>query len=112
MEKITILITDDHTLVRETWSFILNNDPRFSVVAQCGTGEEAVELAQTLQPDVVIMDINLPGMNGIEATRLIHKYVPSTRILAVSIHTQPAYTRRMMQSGAMGYVTKNSKKEE
>ena len=77
MEKITILIADDHTLVRETWSFILNNDPRFQVVAECGSGEEAVELARNLRPNIVIMDINLPGINGIEATQQIRKFSPA-----------------------------------
>lgn len=112
MEKITILIADDHTLVRETWSFILNTDERFKVVAECGSGEEAVEQAKQIRPDVVIMDINLPGMNGIEATQLIRKYSPATKILGVSLHTQPTYARKMIQKGAMGYVTKNSSREE
>lgn len=112
MEKITILIADDHTLVRETWSFILNTDERFTVVAESGSGEEAVELAKQLRPDVVIMDINLPGMNGIEATQLIRKYSPASKILGVSLHTQPTYARKMIQKGAMGYVTKNSSREE
>ena len=112
MEKITILIADDHTLVRETWSFILNTDERFNVVAECGSGEEAVELAKQLRPHIVIMDINLPGMNGIEATQLIRKFSPASRILGVSLHTQPTYARKMIQKGAMGYVTKNSSREE
>ena len=64
MEKITILIADDHTLVRETWSFILNTDPRFTVVAESGSGEDAVELAKQLRPNIVIMDISLPGIDG------------------------------------------------
>jgi two-component system invasion response regulator UvrY len=112
MEKITILIADDHTLVRETWSFILNTDERFHVIAECGSGEEAVELAKQLRPNIVIMDINLPGMNGIEATQLIRKFSPASRILGVSLHTQPTYARKMIQKGAMGYVTKNSSREE
>ncbi|MBD0332508.1 MAG: response regulator transcription factor [Chitinophagaceae bacterium] len=112
MDKITILIADDHTLVRETWSFILNTDSRFQVIAESRTGEEAVELAKKLRPNVAIMDINLPGMNGIEATQQIRKYSPGTRILGVSLHTQPTYARKMMQKGAMGYVTKNSSREE
>jgi two-component system invasion response regulator UvrY len=112
MEKISILIADDHTLVRETWSFILNTDARFHVVAECGSGEEAVELSKKLRPNIVIMDINLPGMNGIEATQLIRKYSPGSKILGVSLHTQPTYARKMMQKGAMGYVTKNSSREE
>lgn len=112
MEKITILIADDHTLVRETWSFILNTDPRFQVIAESGSGEEAVELAKELKPEIVIMDINLPGINGIEATQLIRKFSPGSKILGVSLHTQPTYARKMMQKGAMGYVTKNSSREE
>ena len=112
MEKITILIADDHTLVRETWSFILNTDPRFTVIAECGSGEEAIELSQKLRPNMVIMDINLPGMNGIEATQQIRKFSPASKILGVSLHTQPSYARKMIQKGAMGYVTKNSSKEE
>ena len=112
MDKISILIADDHTLVRETWSFILNTDPRFTVVAESGSGEEAVELAKKLRPNIVIMDINLPGMNGIEATQQIRKFSPGSRILGVSLHTQPTYARKMMQKGAMGYVTKNSSREE
>jgi two-component system invasion response regulator UvrY len=112
MDKITILIADDHTLVRETWSFILNTDARFSVVAECGSGEDAVERAKSLRPNIVIMDINLPGINGIEATQQIRKFSPGTRILGVSLHTQPTYARKMMQKGAMGYVTKNSSREE
>lgn len=112
MKKITIMITDDHTLVRETWSIILNNNPRFEVIAECGTGEEAVEKAKELRPNVVIMDINLPGMNGIEATQLIRKYSPGSKILGVSLHSQPIYARKMMQAGALGYITKNSHREE
>ncbi|RPD51801.1 MULTISPECIES: response regulator [Chitinophagaceae] len=112
MDKISILIADDHTLVRETWSFILNTDPRFTVVAESGSGEEAVELAKKLRPQIVIMDINLPGINGIEATQQIRKFSPGTKVLGVSLHTQPTYARKMMQKGAMGYVTKNSSREE
>lgn len=112
MEKITILIADDHTLVRETWSYILNTDDRFSVIAESGSGEEAVKLARELHPDVVIMDINLPGINGIEATQQIRRLSPGSKILGVSLHTQPTYARKMIQKGAMGYVTKNSSREE
>jgi two-component system invasion response regulator UvrY len=112
MEKVTILIVDDHTLVRECWKLILNTDPRFNVIAESTSGEEAIEIAKELRPDVVIMDINLPGMNGIEATHWIRRYSPGSRILGVSLHTQPAYARKMMQKGAMGYITKNSSYQE
>jgi two-component system invasion response regulator UvrY len=112
MEKITILIADDHTLVRQTWGFVVNTDNRFKVIAECASGEEAIELSRQLRPNVVIMDINLPGINGIEATRQIRKFSPSSKILGVSMHSQPAFVRTMMQKGALGYVTKNSSKEE
>jgi two-component system invasion response regulator UvrY len=112
MPKITILIVDDHTLVRETWTEILNSDPRFTVIAQAGNGEQAIEFAKRLRPEIVVMDVNLPGMNGIDATHEILKVSPVSRILGVSMHTQPAYARKMMQNGASGYVTKNSSRQE
>lgn len=112
MEKITILITDDHRLLRETWGLVLNSNPEFSVVAECENAEEAIETAKNLRPDIVIMDINLPGMNGIETTEQIRKYSPGSKILGVSLHRQPEYARKMMKAGAAGYLTKNSSKEE
>jgi DNA-binding NarL/FixJ family response regulator len=112
MEKITVLIADDHTLIRQTWGFILNADPRFKVVGEVGSGEEAVEAAKQIRPNIVIMDINLPGINGIEATQLVRKFSPGSKVLGVSMHTQPAYARKMLKQGAMGYVTKNSSREE
>lgn len=112
MEKITILITDDHTLVREAWSTLLNADHRFKVLGLTGTGEEAIELVNQLHPDIVLMDINLPGINGIAATQLIRRNSPATKVLGVSMHTQPSYARKMFQHGASGYVSKDSSSEE
>jgi DNA-binding NarL/FixJ family response regulator len=112
MEKISILITDDHTLIREAWTMVLNNDPGFKVIGEAGSGEEAVELAKQLRPDVVLMDINLSGMNGFETIPLIRKFSPGSKILGVSLHSQPTYARKMLRNGAMGYVTKNSSREE
>jgi DNA-binding NarL/FixJ family response regulator len=111
-EKITILITEDHMLVREAWCRMFNDDPRFSVIAECTTGEEAIASSQKLRPDLVMMDINLPGINGIEATREIMKLLPESRILGVSLHAQPAYAFKMMKAGACGYITKNSPMDE
>jgi DNA-binding NarL/FixJ family response regulator len=112
MGQITILIVDDHTLIRETWNFILNNDPRFKVVALAITGEEAMQMVERFRPDVVIMDISLPGMDGIEATESICKLYPETRIIGMSAHSQPSYAKQIMDKGAYGYVTKNSSREE
>jgi DNA-binding NarL/FixJ family response regulator len=109
---VTILIVEDHSLLREGWAYIFNNDPRFSVIGECDSGEKAIELAGFLAPDMILMDINLPGMNGIEATRLICKNNPASKLIGVSLYEQPAYAKKMMQNGASGYVTKNSPREE
>lgn len=112
MDKISVLIADDHKLIRETWSFILNNDPRFVVVADCGDSEQAVELAKNKKPQIVLMDINMAPNSGFEATERIRKLSPASRIIGISMHSQPAYAKKMLQIGARGYVTKNSSKEE
>ena len=95
MEKINILIADDHQLIRDTWSYILNSDPRFLVIAAVGSGEESVELAHKLRPDVVLMDINMGTMSGFEATRLIRKQSPATKVIGVSMHSMPAYAKKL-----------------
>jgi DNA-binding NarL/FixJ family response regulator len=112
MEKITILLVDDHKLVRDSWSFILNSDPRFEVIGETSSGDEAIEVAKIKTPNVVLMDINMTPINGFEATKLIRKFSPTSKIIGVSMHSMPAYAKRMLQSGASGYVTKNSSKEE
>jgi DNA-binding NarL/FixJ family response regulator len=112
MNKIRILIADDHKLIRETWTYILDSDPRFQGIAECGDAEEAVELAKIKHPDIVLMDINMAPFSGLEATQKIRKISPASRIIGVSMHSQPAYAKKMLQMGARGYVTKNSSKEE
>jgi len=112
MDKITILLVDDHKLIRESWSFILNSDPRFEVIGETNNAEEAVEIAVNKKPRIVLMDINMTPVNGFEATKMIRKSVPATRIIGISMHSMPAYARRMLEMGAMGYVTKNSSKDE
>ena len=112
MEKISVLIADDHKLIRETWSYILNNDERFQVVAECGDSEQAVEVAKQKRPNIVLMDINMLPISGFDATERIRKVSPASRIIGVSMHSQPAYAKKMLQIGAKGYVTKNSSKEE
>jgi len=112
MSKVSILIVDDHKLIRETWSFILGTDPRFEVIADCGEPEAAIELARELKPNIVLMDINMSPMSGFDATEQIRKLSPQTKVIGVSMHSQPAYARKMLQVGAQGYVTKNSSKDE
>ncbi len=112
MEKITILLVDDHKLIRDSWAFILNSDSRFTVIGETSSGEEAIEIASEKRPQIILMDVNMTPINGFDATKQIHKISPESRIIAVSMHTMPAYAKRMIQLGAMGYVTKNSSKEE
>ncbi|MBC7875039.1 MAG: response regulator transcription factor [Ferruginibacter sp.] len=112
MDKITILLVDDHKLIRESWSFILNSDPRFEVIGETSNAEEAVDIAKEKKPKIVLMDINMTPVNGFEATKLVRKFSPGSKIIGISMHSMPAYARRMLQIGAMGYVTKNSSKDE
>jgi DNA-binding NarL/FixJ family response regulator len=112
MEKITILIADDHKLIRETWGFILNSDERFQVVAECSNGEEAIEMTKKMRPKIALLDINMSPLNGMEATEQIKKFSPSTKVIGVSMHSQPAYVKKLLKLGASGYVTKNSPQQE
>jgi DNA-binding NarL/FixJ family response regulator len=112
MEKITILLVDDHRLIRDSWSFILNSDSRFEVIGETSSGEEAIEISKEKRPDIVLMDVNMTPINGFEATKQIRKFSPGSKVIGVSMHSMPAYAKRMLQLGAMGYVTKNSSKEE
>jgi len=112
MKQISILLVDDHKLIRDSWSFILNSDQRFTVIGETNNGESAIEMVTNIKPDVILMDVNMAPVNGFDATRQIMKLSPSSKVIAVSMHTMPAYAKRMMQLGAMGYVTKNSSKDE
>ena len=112
MKKISIMIVDDHTLIRETWSFLLGKNENFDVVAECGEGERAIELARDKRPDVVLLDINMAPMSGFDVLKMIRKYSPSSKIIGVSMHSQPAYAKKMLRLGAKGYVTKNSPRQE
>jgi two-component system invasion response regulator UvrY len=111
-KEITIMIVDDHPLIRENWCYILKRDSRFELLGEYGTAETALEMISKWKPDVVLMDINLPGIDGLQATRLIKKSSPATKIIGVSLHTQPIFAEKMMENGASGYVTKTSSREE
>ena len=112
MDKITILLVDDHKLIRESWSFILNSDPRFLVVGETSNANDAIEIAKEKKPKIVLMDINMNPVNGFDATKLVRKFSPGSKVIGISMHSMPAYARRMLQVGAMGYVTKNSSRDE
>jgi hypothetical protein len=112
-KKITIIIFDDHNLVAEMWSELINSDERFSVIAICNdTSAKSIELVKTKKPDVVIMDINIQPLSGIDATKLVRKESPGSKIIGVSMHNQPSFAKRMLKNGATGYVTKSSNRIE
>src|SRR5437773_8594533 len=112
MRKITILIVDDHKLIRESWAFILNTDFRFEVIGEKSSGEEAITFVQSVIPDIILMDVNMKPMSGFEAAKQIRRISPGSKIIGVSIHNMPAYAKKMLKLGAMGYITKNSSKDE
>lgn len=109
---VKVVIADDHRLVREAWNLLLSRDKRLSIVAICENGDEVVEVCRTMQPHVVLMDINMEPVSGIEATRSIREFSDDIRIIGISVHTDLPYVNALMQAGANGYVTKNSSGEE
>ncbi|WP_258361055.1 response regulator [Moorella sulfitireducens] len=105
--KITLMIADDHPLVREGIRKILELEPGIQVVAEAGNGQEAIAMARLHRPDVILIDINMPGLNGIEATRVIRRELPQTGILALTIHDDEEYIIELLKSGVSGYVLKD-----
>lgn len=109
---IKVIIADDHKLVREAWNLLLSRDKRLSIIAICENGSQAIEACKTLSPDVVLMDINMEPISGIEATKSIREFTDNIRIIGISVHTDLPYVSALMNAGANGYVTKNSSGEE
>jgi DNA-binding NarL/FixJ family response regulator len=108
MAPLRILLADDHTMVRQGLRKVLEERPEWQVVAEAGDGHEAVRLAELHKPDVAVLDVAMPLLNGIEATRRIAKRVPHTRILVLSMYSDEAYVTQMMKAGATGYLLKDS----
>jgi DNA-binding NarL/FixJ family response regulator len=108
MSKLTILLGDDHVLVRQGIRKILEERQTWSVIDEARDGREAVRKALELQPDVAILDIGMPLLNGIEATRLMVRRAPNVRVLILSMHTEEAYIVQALQAGARGYLLKES----
>jgi DNA-binding NarL/FixJ family response regulator len=105
---IRILLADDHSLVRHGFRMILAAEADMEIAGEAGNGREALELAQKLKPDVVVMDVAMPELNGIEATRRLIELSPRTRVLALSMHKDAVYVREILRAGARGYLLKDS----
>lgn len=106
------MIVDDHTLIRETWSFLLGRNENFEVIAEVGDGQKAIDIARDKRPNIVLLDINMTPLNGFDVLKMIRKQSPGSKVIAVSMHSQPAYAKKMLRMGAKGYVTKNSPRQE
>ena len=112
MRKIKIMIADDHTIIRQGMRKLFEAYPELQIVGESQDGEEAVELVKQLLPDLIIMDISMPGLNGLEATRQIKKRFPETKILILTMHAEKEYIFKILQSGASGYLLKGSAIDE
>lgn len=110
--KIKIILVDDHKLMREGLSSLLGAQPDIHVVAQAENGREAVQMVEKLHPDVVVMDVSMPDLNGIDATRQIISRAPKTRVIALSMHSDRQFIVEMLRAGACGYLLKDSAVED
>jgi DNA-binding NarL/FixJ family response regulator len=108
MTPIRVLLADDHTLIRAGLRMVVVSQPDFTVVGEANDGREAVELAEQLKPDVVVMDIGMPSLNGIEACRQIHDSLLGTQVIMLSMHSDEGYVLRALKAGAKGYMLKDS----
>jgi two-component system response regulator NreC len=108
MPKIRVLIADDHAIVREGLKQLMNSQQDMEIVGEAEDGVEALEKVRSLRPDVVLLDIAMPRLNGLEALRLIKEAVPDTQMVVLSMHTKETYVHQVLASGALGYVLKAS----
>jgi two-component system response regulator NreC len=107
-KKTRILLADDHAVVRQGFRMILGAQADMEIVGEAGNGREAVTMTEQLKPDVVVMDVAMPELNGIEATRRIAESQPHTKVLALSMHKDSVYVREILRAGARGYLLKDS----
>ena len=107
-EEITVLLVDDHSLVRRGFRRILEDDEGMKVVGEASTGVEAIRLAYDLKPKVVVMDLSMPELDGVQATKEIVKHLPGTEVLILSMHAEDNYVRNALDGGAKGYLLKSA----
>jgi two-component system response regulator NreC len=112
MSKISLILADDHAVVRSGLRMLLEAQPDMQIVAEVESGTEAVEKVESLRPNVILMDIQMPGVSGIEATREIRRIAPDTAVLALTMHEDDQYFFEMLNAGASGYVPKRAAPDE
>ena len=111
-KKIRVLIVDDHGTMREGLRMLVNSQADMEVTGEAADGREAIWLAQKLSPDVVVMDISMPGLNGLEATKKLTESLPDVRVLALTRHTDDGFVRQLLAAGAAGYALKSRSADE
>ena len=109
---INVLLVDDHHLVRVGINKILTSVKGLNVIGECDTGEEAIKFCRNKEPDVLLMDMDMPGMGGLEATKKILRFAPDVKIIVLTAHTEDPFPSKVMQMGAAGYLTKESGPDE
>ncbi|MBL8250122.1 MAG: response regulator transcription factor [Candidatus Competibacter sp.] len=112
MSQVRVLLADDHTLVRAGVRVLVESFEGFAVIAEAGDGREAVRLARELEPDIALLDIGMPELNGLDATALILKAAPRTQVIILSMHSTENYVLEALRAGAVGYVVKHAAVEE
>lgn len=112
MSKISLILADDHAVVRSGLRMLLEAQPDMRIVAEVESGKEAVEKVESLRPNVILMDIQMPGVSGIEATKEIRRIAPDTAVLALTMHEDDQYFFEMLNAGASGYVPKRAAPDE
>jgi len=105
--KLTVLLADDHKIVRDGLSALISAEPDMKVVAECENGQDALDKTEQFKPNVVVLDIAMPGMNGIEVCRRITARHPRIKVIALSMHNDRRYVTKMLSAGATGYLTKD-----
>ncbi len=112
MTKLRILLAEDHEMIRDGLKLLVNAQPDMEIVGEAANGRVAVQLAQELLPDVVVMDVSMPELNGLKATKQLTQKCPQVKVLTLTRHTDDGYLQQLLQAGASGYVLKQSKSAE
>jgi DNA-binding NarL/FixJ family response regulator len=107
-----IIVVDDHAVIRRGVQGILRAFPEWELCGEADNGQEAINLAQSIKPEIIIMDVSMPGLNGLEATRIIRNILPSTKILLLTLHSSSELVRSAFRAGARGYVLKSDAEHE
>jgi two-component system, NarL family, response regulator NreC len=106
--RVSIVLADDHQIVRKGLRALLEAEADFQIVGEASTGPETVQLVERLTPDILVLDLMMPGLNGLEVARQVRQQSPSTRVIVLSMHTNEAYVLQALKNGASGYVLKNA----